>query len=724
MIATIIALQMSIYIPEPYMGFWDTHSISNSLIQKGYEFLNKGRYDRAYEAFNNARMRVWDENDLFAAYLGFAIASFYTGRADDAMEGFRAAYTYATDVADSALTAMWNVYVFYQWAEYDSALILIERYKEMIARYDPTMLGLVYISVNMPDSAVKYVRSGSLSALYIRGYAYFLMGYYEEAAKNFEKCVDSGESEFIFPYAVYMLGESYRMEGQIERAAETFSKLAFIYTGAPITERAIFAAAYLYDSLGQVARADSLLDILLSWYRPKGDFGAAVKFKRAEVLIKQASKLPWHDPARERIIRKAIAMLDSLKDLPEDIADDVVYLKATAFYRIWDHYDAERLYEYGAIYYTNSEHYEDFLFGGGRSAYYLEKYDRAISLLKPLVNVSAYSHEASYYLGMAVYRSGGDVTQAERYLRYALSSTNRRYKALASKALGDIFFVQNELDSALKYFRLAIQTRGLTKEESDDAIYSIEYIRYNKGEYGSLVDFALKFASAYPDNPYTPALIFNAIASGQISKADAVELLRIVVNSSPFDSMAIKSIEAARGVLNAVDVEPFIDTLLARASDRYQSLSPDVFMRIASLYEAYGLHYKAINAYRFALNRAVASGDTLLEPEIRFYIGRNYLHLNDFSSAVAQFDTAYQRIMRFKHLPKYFLQFMESYVRACLDAGDTATVYRISDAAIRVMSGEDRIHFINFLSSNGVDVISTGKQSSTDAWYHKLPLPE
>ena len=724
MIALILVLSVNSYIPEPYQGFWDTRVLSNALIQKGYDLLTQGDYREAYEAFKVAKSRVWGERDLFAATLGLAISAFYTGRPDEVKAGFKKAFYYATDPADSALAAMWNVYALYQWGEYQEAAALVEKFKDMFSRYDPAMVGLVYISVNMPDSAIRYVKGSDLDALYIRGYANFMIGDYKEAVKLFQKCVMMGENEFLYPYAIYMLGESYHMLGEPKKAAETFEKLAFIYTGASITEKAIFASAYLYDSLGMVEKADSLIDILLSWYRPEGDFGNEVRFKRAEILIEKASRLPWHDPARRKMVQKAIAMLDSLKEITEDLADDVLFLKATAYYRIWDHYDAERLFEYGASYYPNSEHYEDFLFGGGRSAYYLGDYDKAITLLSPLTRHSVYSYEASYYLGMAFYKTGRSLDRAIRYLKYASRSDNRRYRALSYKALGDIYLSMDSLQLALNYYQNALKTNGLTSDERSDVTYSIEYIRYNMGEYAGLVDFALKFSAEHPDNRYTPVLIFNALSSADISKSDAIELLGRLVRVIPFDTLTFRSFEVVRGKLNAIDVEPILDTLLSIASKRYYQLLPSVFAEIARTYEKYGLYYKAISAYNFALHRAIAIKDTALEPEIRFYIAKNYLRLNDYSTSMAQFDTAYQQIMKLDTLPGYFLDFMKSYVNACLKAGDTVTVYRVSGPAIRAMNSVDRLEFINFLSSNGIDIISTGQQqSATDAWYMKMPIP-
>ncbi len=710
-----IIVAQSIYLPEPYEGFWNIRLLSNKLIEDGYRFLQSGEYQEAYEAFKEASYRVWDRKDQFAASLGVAITAYYLNKPNERAAYLKKAYELASDIEDSSFVAMWEAYILYRNGDHDGAFVTVSPYARAVGEYDPVMLGLIYLSVNQPDSVVKYVRAVNAETMYIVGYAAYLTGNYNKAIRMFRMCTETGENSFIFPYAIYMLGESYRAKGDIKRAAATMEKLAYIYTGAEITEKAIFAAVCLYDSMGRLSKADSLLNILISWYWPRGRFGAVVRFKKAEILVKIASKIPWDTPKRYALINRAIAILDSIKNVPDDLADDVVYLKAKAYYRMWDHYDAERMFEYGVTNYPNSEHYREFLFGAGRSAFYRGNYRKTITYMSKLLNDTVYSFSASYYIGAALYREDGNASKAMQYLEYALLSPRKRYIALAAKEIGDIYLTGGEIDSALTYYRLALKSKGLTKSDMDDVIYNIEYIKYLKGEYKDIVEFADKFSDDYPNNPNTLPLLLNAFKSNLLTQQSALKLLRKAVRIAPFDSITFQILNLSIGHLSGPSVEPILDTLLMMAMSKDRNISIRTLMSIADLYEKFGLYFGAIKTYRYALSKAIKGKNSGLETYIRYLLASNYLKFNDYLSSTAQFDTAFSSIMQMDTLPYYFLDFMEKYVDASLGAGDTAKVREISEIALRVMNSSDRLNFIGFLNSRGIDILAPKEENTQSA---------
>ena len=702
------------FIPNSFTHFFDIRNVPNQHIVKGFEYLNMENYSDAFTEFATASRLVNDDRERSLAAFGLGIASFYLRDTSFCFTNLQEALKLAATPSDSAQIISWLVYVYQEFGLSDKAVRTIQKFRDYLWLEDSKVLALAYLNAGMPDSALKYASGDSEDEIYIRGFAFFLMQRYDDARSEFQKIVDIGINSYLYPHAIYMIGECFYREGKVMDAAQTFEKLAYIYTGSPISEKAIYASAYAYYELGMYSKADSLLEALIEWYRPKGRLGVEVKLLRAVSIMRQAEKMAWDSPHRRKLIFKARKLLDDITDPPYDLEDDIVLEKARTHYALWEHDAALNLYLKG-LDFGKSEHIYEFYFEGGRAAYYAGKYGTSIRLLSYVLEHEKYSFSSSYYIGVSLYALTGSGDTALPYLRYATASPKSRIKALAFKNIGDIFLAKEMTDSAIVAYQNAIRSNGLTASERDKTIYRLETLKFTRGDYPNYYEFAVSFVNNHGNNRFCINVLKDAFEAYKTDPTVVESLLMLSTRIAPTDTATLRMILESKPLLPAYKIADLADTVLHYASKHPKRCGADFFVRLGDIFDLVHVNNLADSSYRIALSMVDLESDPELTMQLYYMIARERWAMSDFEGASQAFRYAFEISTNYGIVPNYAYDLYSFYVWSLVRTGHHAEAESVAHQAVRLMpEGELRIKLINFYESIGISVMGESVTSSSE----------
>lgn len=169
--------------------------------------------------------------------------------------------------------------------------------------------------------------------------------------------------------------------------------------------------------------------------------------------------------------------------LKENEVDDLDFKKAFSHFALKDF---KKSYQ-GFLPMTrkqNAVHYEDAVYYGGLSAYYLEDYQKAIDLFYQLDHSKKYQTTTPYYIASIQFQQG-QYDEMIAYIEPKLEDNRRlKYVNQIKKLLGNAYFEKKEYAKSEKY--LAESIKALPRVAQED-YYQLGYVYYQNKAYDQAI---------------------------------------------------------------------------------------------------------------------------------------------------------------------------------------------------------------------------------------------
>ncbi|MFC2102972.1 tetratricopeptide repeat protein [Bacteroidota bacterium] len=320
-------------------------------------------------------------------------------------------------------------------------------------------------------------------AFYNLGLIYFEFNNYSLARDRFTSLLKEFSRSTYSGSAMYWIGETYSAQNKLDEAIEFLHRAIDDKASNSFRDYTIFTLANTYEKKEDYNNAVKYYDELLSYYRNSPlVVSAQIRIGICYFHLKdyQSSILELNNPM--------------LKDLPDDLHAESLYLLANSHYRVGEYPEAEKVYvellenypgtyvdsdtKYGLAwtYFQQNKYNDAFLlfnnlssgsdsiavesfFWKAEAKRYAGQTTESISIFRELLSKHAASYiipRVEYQLGL-LYFNTNDFKLARRYLLTAASSESEPVRYRAYTLLGELELKTKKYSSAKNYFESALK---------------------------------------------------------------------------------------------------------------------------------------------------------------------------------------------------------------------------------------------------------------------------
>lgn len=346
-------------------------------------------------------------------------------------------------------------------------------------------------------------------ALYNLGLIYFNLGNYAESRNRFKQLLnDYPESQYTGS-ALYWIGESYTAENKPGEAIRFLEEAVNDRRNNRFADYSLYTLANTYEQQGDYENAVKYYDQLLTFY-PNSTLAPVAQIRIGMSYFKlkdyQASILELKNPI--------------LRNLPEDLYSESLYLLANSYYRVEDYQNAEKVYSEIISQFPDSRFFRTANYGLGWALFQQKKYNDAFRVFDFLSqdtdsvaeksfywkgeclrymgrNTEAFTvyknfidkfprsslvQEAQYQMGVLYYTTNNP-DMAARYLLAANSSQSAEVRAKSLTMLGEIELNKKDFRSASNYFESALSVSDISSETVNRAKLGLAIAKHHSGDY-------------------------------------------------------------------------------------------------------------------------------------------------------------------------------------------------------------------------------------------------
>jgi TolA-binding protein len=399
-------------------------------------------------------------------------------------------------------------------------------------------------------------------SLYKLGLIYFGFAEYEKSRERFKTLLEEYPSNDLHGNSLYWIGESYSKENKLDDAITYLKDAIANKQNNKFVDYAIFKLASIYEETGDYKNAVKYYDNLLSYYNDSPLAGTAhIRIGVCYFKLKEydSSVLELNNPV--------------LKELPDSVYSESLYLLANSNYRLKDYADAQKAYMEIIDRYPDAAQIRYTKYGLAWTYFQQKKYNEAYKVFNNLsgtedsISVKSFYWKAEskryagqeleafklyqeflkkfpgsdlmrgveYQLGV-LYFNAKKFDLAQKYLINAINSSENEVKAKAYTLIGEIQLETKQFDSAQVNFNNALTAPGITNDlanratlglgvsnyylkKFDDAVYNLS------GLYSKDPDFEKDKVNFYlAECYYTKGNFKNAIISYDRVSMDDDEL--------------------------------------------------------------------------------------------------------------------------------------------------------------------------------------------------------
>jgi len=368
------------------------------------------------------------------------------------------------------------------------------------------------------------------------------------------------------------------------------------------------------------------------------------------------------------------------------------YLKGEVFYKKGEIEKALEIF----LSDTNSEYKTHAIFGAGWSQYHLAKYSESAKLFERFLSVygeKELEQYALYRLARAQLKQG-KVESLEHFKRivkeypdsplkddaylllgkinFLLNNYDEAIKWLsfltkelplsrwapnAYKYLGQIYANREAYDSALNYYEKILLLTWVPPDLFDEARYSIEEIKWKRGEYPTKINMYKAFTNKYPKSRRTPSLLLE---TGEYYHAAKRYDLAIQYNNKILLNHS-ESEEANESLLILVKIYQEMGDrkgaikLLEKGLQERPELNNEINLKLGEIYYEAGELKKSIKYYKEVTSK-------ILKPYTLYQISTIYQELGLFKEARIPLKNIIDNFQGSEYLDEAYLLTAKTYM--------------------------------------------------------------
>ncbi len=368
------------------------------------------------------------------------------------------------------------------------------------------------------------------------------------------------------------------------------------------------------------------------------------------------------------------------------------YLKGEVFYKKGEIEKALEIF----LSDTNSEYKTHAIFGAGWSQYHLAKYSESAKLFERFLSVygeKELEQYALYRLARAQLKQG-KVESLEHFKRivkeypdsplkddaylllgkinFLLNNYDEAIKWLsfltkelplsrwapnAYKYLGQIYANKEAYDSALNYYEKILLLTWVPPDLFDEARYSIEEIKWKRGEYPTKINMYKAFTNKYPKSRRTPSLLLEI---GEYYHAAKRYDLAIQYNNKILLNHS-ESEEANESLLILVKIYQEMGDrkgaikLLEKGLQERPELNNEINLKLGEIYYEAGELKKSIKYYKEVTSK-------ILKPYTLYQISTIYQELGLFKEARIPLKNIIDNFQGSEYLDEAYLLTAKTYM--------------------------------------------------------------
>ncbi len=327
-------------------------------------------------------------------------------------------------------------------------------------------------------------------ALYKLGLIYYKNSEYDKSRERFKELIDEYPESDHTGSAYYWAGETYSKQNKLEDATIFLKDAIEKHPYNKYIDYSVYTLASIFEKIGDYKSAVKYYDNLLSYHANSPlATDAHIRIGICYFKLKEydSSVLELNDPV--------------LKDLPDDVYSQSLYVLANSYYRLNDYTNAEKVYLEILKRYPSSNEIQDVKYGLAWTYFQQKKYNDAYRIFNNLsdgsdsIAVKSFYWKAEakryagqdaeafniyqeflrrfpdsdlmkgvqYQLGLLYYNSK-KFDLAERYLRSSIQTSDNSVKARSYTVLGEIELDKKNFEDATTYFEDAMNVPGIEED--------------------------------------------------------------------------------------------------------------------------------------------------------------------------------------------------------------------------------------------------------------------
>lgn len=368
------------------------------------------------------------------------------------------------------------------------------------------------------------------------------------------------------------------------------------------------------------------------------------------------------------------------------------YLKGEAFYKKGEIETAMQIF----LYDTNSEYKIHAMFGAGWSKYHLAKYSESAKLFERFLEVyeeKELKQYALYRLARAQLKQG-KVESLEHFKRivkeypdsplrddaclllgkinFLLNNYEEAIKWLnlfteefpssrwapnVYKYLGEIFKNKEEYDTALNYYEKILSLSWASSDLLDEARYSIEEIKWKKGEYPTKINMYKAFSNKYPKSRRTPSLLLKIGEYYHAAKRYdlAIQFNNKILLNHPESEEANESLWILVKIYQEMGDRKGAIELLKKGLQERPGLKNEINLKLGEIYYETGELKKSIEYYKKVTSNT-------LKPYTLYQISSIYQELGFFKEARIPLKDIIDNFQASEYLDEAYLLIAKTYM--------------------------------------------------------------
>ncbi len=302
-------------------------------------------------------------------------------------------------------------------------------------------------------------------ALYNLGIIYFKQNNYETSRSKFQELLEDYPESMYAGSAMYWIGQAYSRENRLQDAIIFFKDAIAKHPENKYIDYSIFTLASIYEKLGDYKNAVKYYDNLLS-YHSGSPLATAAHIRIGVCYFKlkeyDSSIIELNDPL--------------LKELPEEVYSQSIYLLANSYYRLKNYPKAENAYLEIIRKYPASNEVRDAKYGLAWAYFQAGQYEDAYRFFNNLSEGNDSIAVNSFYWKAESKRYAGKETEAFKiYQEFLKKYPNSNLMKGVQYQLGLLYFNSKQYDLAIKYLQSSIEnSSNLVRAKSFEVLGEIQ----------------------------------------------------------------------------------------------------------------------------------------------------------------------------------------------------------------------------------------------------------
>ena len=450
--------------------------LNDDLAIRGEEAMNRGQYDQAIGAFEKIVQTGQTYVNILSVKFDLAWCYYQRGKYEQALP-------LLVDLAgDRAPSKEMKEQATFLIAECYTRLGAAQAGKEQEKERKKNLAKAIELQT---DFVKNYPKSLNYPyALYSQAYAYYLIGEFDEAIKDLENVLARFGNTAIGVNAQFLLGSVYSQQGlsqiksgkqtdaqpYLEKARKIFDQLSKSDANLALANDSNYSLAETWFDAGQYAQAIQYFRNV----RPKNDVLADLKARQEATSARMAAELS--KGADIKAIKNELGRLQgqyaSVMEAPD--------LMITAYFRIAD------------------------------SFFRMNRYNEAITVCKHLAKFTqgAQYQQASFLIiNGYIAQKDADAAALEFEDFKAKAGADAPIAERAALSIGQLYFIQNNIVTALQYFTESVNEFPNGKGV-EDALYMKAAAEFNLNQMENLQDTTEIYMEKFPNGHFIPNLLF------------------------------------------------------------------------------------------------------------------------------------------------------------------------------------------------------------------------